>query len=220
MPRWFSEDEKEKIRGKLLEQGEKQFSRFGFKKTSVDEIAAAVGISKGAFYRFFESKELLFMEIIEQIEVRSRRKILASIDLSGATPRVRLFRLLKRAFNLFAEFPMLQQLTGNDLDILMRGVPVDTFRAHITSDQGFIDELIDECRKSGISIQIGTEEMLALIYPLVVSFVSGFGQGDQTLPGNLDMHLELIAAYCLGEIELECQLPDRMDESNEEGKLE
>jgi hypothetical protein len=32
------------------------------------------------------------------------------------------------------------------------------------------------------------------------------------------MHLELIAAYCLGEIALECQSSDRMVNSNEEGK--
>ncbi len=82
MPKWFSEEEKEKIRQQLLEQGEKQFSTFGFKKTNVDEIARAAGISKGAFYRFYESKELLFMDVIEHVEIRSRREIMKAIDLS------------------------------------------------------------------------------------------------------------------------------------------
>ena len=57
MPKAFSEAEKEMIRRKLLEQGYKQFSTYGLKKTNIDELAAAAGISKGAFYIFYESKE-------------------------------------------------------------------------------------------------------------------------------------------------------------------
>lgn len=218
MPKWFSDEEKEKIRIQLLEQGEKQFSRFGFKKTNVNEIAAAVGISKGAFYRFYESKELLFVDIIEQIEIRGRKEILTAIDLPGPSPRGRLFRLFKKAFELFAEFPILQVLSGTDFDILLRGVPVETFQDHVASDQGFFVEFSERCQKAGIPIQINANELLALIYPLVFSYLSGLGNGKQNLMGNIDMHLELIAAYCLGEITLKNQVSGGMDKSYEEGK--
>ncbi len=220
MPKWFSEMEKENIRGLLLKQGEMQFARFGFKKANVDEIAAAAGISKGAFYRFYESKELLFMDIIEHVEIRGRQEILATIDLPGPTPRARLFRLLKRAFDLFSEFPILQVLTGSDFDILLKGVPTETFKEHMLSDQDFFVDLSTRCRRAGMPIQIEADEMLALIYPLVFSFLSGIGSGQQNMMGNIDMHLELIAAYCLGEVTLECQSSGRMVMSNEEGKKE
>ncbi len=214
MPKWFSEEEKEKIRQQLLEQGEKQFSTFGFKKTNVDEIARAAGISKGAFYRFYESKELLFMDVIEHVEIRSRREIMKAIDLSGPSPRVRLYDVLKRAFGLFGELPILRVFTSSDFDILARGVPTAIFQDHVASDAKFFEELITRCHNAGIPICVSGDEIVALLYPLVFGFLSGSGMGEKSLTGNLDLHLELIAAYCLGEITLECQQSIKVDKEN------
>ncbi len=87
MPKGFTEYEKELIRKRLLEQGQRLFSAYGLKKTNVEEIAKAAGISKGAFYNFYDSKEALFMDVVEQAEIRLRQEILAVIDLPGSSPR-------------------------------------------------------------------------------------------------------------------------------------
>ena len=50
----------------LMKQAVQLFSLKGFHQTSVQEIAEATGISKGAFYKHFESKEILFIEILKQ----------------------------------------------------------------------------------------------------------------------------------------------------------
>ena len=65
MPRAFTEHERTVIGKRLLQQGYRQFSAYGLAKTNVEEIAKAAGISKGAFYIFYESKEALFMDVIE-----------------------------------------------------------------------------------------------------------------------------------------------------------
>jgi AcrR family transcriptional regulator len=87
MPRGFTQTEKQLIREQLLEQGYQQFSAYGLKKTNVDELSRAVGISKGAFYLFFTSKETLFMDVIEQAEARFRQVILEELHLPGPSPR-------------------------------------------------------------------------------------------------------------------------------------
>lgn len=53
-------------RSELMKQAVHLFSMKGFHQTSVQEIAQAVGISKGAFYKHFDSKENLFIEILKQ----------------------------------------------------------------------------------------------------------------------------------------------------------
>ena len=73
MPRAFSEQEKELIRKRLLEQGHRQFSAYGLRKTNIEELAEAAGISKGAFYLFYASKEAIFMDVVEQVEERFRQ---------------------------------------------------------------------------------------------------------------------------------------------------
>ena len=220
MPKWFSEQEKESIRNRLLEQGEKHFSRFGFKKTSVDEIARAVGISKGAFYRFYESKELLFMDVIEQVEIRGRREILKAIDLPGSSPRARLYAVFKKAFDLFGELPILRVFSSSDFVDLTSVVPLDKFQEHMTSDREFFEDLFIRCQEAGIPIQVSADKIITLLYPLVIGFLSSIGGGEKSLPCNINGHLELIAAYCLGEITLAYQEQGNWIKNSKEGKRE
>ena len=86
MPKAFSEIEKETIRSQMREKGKKLFEQHGLKKTSVDELTEAVGISKGAFYLFYESKEELLMEILEQIEKEIQTSIL-EFAVQSKTPQ-------------------------------------------------------------------------------------------------------------------------------------
>ena len=68
MARSFSEREKENIKKNLQEACKQSWTQYGYKKTSVDELCKQVGISKGAFYLFFESKEALFCEVLYSVQ--------------------------------------------------------------------------------------------------------------------------------------------------------
>ncbi len=54
----------EDTRDKILEVANKLFSRFGFHKTSMDEIAKIARKAKGSLYYHFASKEELFTEVV------------------------------------------------------------------------------------------------------------------------------------------------------------
>jgi AcrR family transcriptional regulator len=87
MPRAFKEEEKERIRAKLLEAGRSCFLRYGLKKTTIEDLTQPAGIAKGSFYLFFDSKEALYIEILfEEIPVMMDRLIKASFE---ATPDIR-----------------------------------------------------------------------------------------------------------------------------------
>lgn len=66
MPKGFSEEEKITITHKLLTECKMNWQMYGYKKTSIDILCQNVGISKGAFYTFFDSKESLFYQVIMQ----------------------------------------------------------------------------------------------------------------------------------------------------------
>jgi AcrR family transcriptional regulator len=85
MPRTFTESEKEVIRKELLEKGDHCFSRYGLRKTGIEDITKLVGIGKGTFYNFFNSKEELFVEVLKH-EVNIRKKFMDDLlesDLSA-----------------------------------------------------------------------------------------------------------------------------------------
>ena len=55
----------EQTRTRILESSVKLFSTRGFNAASVDDICAEAGISKGAFYHHFESKQALFLALLD-----------------------------------------------------------------------------------------------------------------------------------------------------------
>ena len=217
MPKAFTEHEKDLISKRLIEQGYKLFSVYGLKKTSIEELAQAAGISKGAFYLFYESKEALFMDVAELAEQHFRQEILATVDLPGPSPRARLYAILKKAFSLMKTIPILQFLTGSDYDLIFRRTPPEKFQEHLANDRVFFDELIAHCQNAGISIQAKPDDIITLLYPLVLSILHEDDYGALRLGGGIDVFLELVAAFCLGEVELQLQQPIRTTPSPEEG---
>jgi len=217
MPKAFTEHEKDLISKRLIEQGYKLFSVYGLKKTSVEELAQAAGISKGAFYLFYESKEALFMDVAELAEQNFRQEILATVDLPGPSPRARLFAILKKGFSLLKKIPLLQFLTGSDYDLIFRRTPPEKFQEHLANDRIFLDELIARCQKTGIPIRVEPDAIITLLYPLVLSTLHEDDYGAFRLRGGVDVYLELVAAFCLGEVELQLQQPIRTTPSPEEG---
>jgi AcrR family transcriptional regulator len=69
---------------RLLDAAARLFARFGFDKTSIDEIARAAGVSKGAVYLHWPSKDALFEATLIREGLRLQDDIRASIDADPA----------------------------------------------------------------------------------------------------------------------------------------
>ncbi|MFC4276587.1 TetR/AcrR family transcriptional regulator [Achromobacter aloeverae] len=78
--RMSREESQAATRCKLLAAATKMFAREGYAAASVDRIAAAAGYSKGAFYSNFESKEQIFLELLEAHGEASLGKLLDALD--------------------------------------------------------------------------------------------------------------------------------------------
>lgn len=55
-------------RSALIAAARSEFVRFGIQKARIEDITQACGLSKGAFYLHFESKEALFRELVDEFE--------------------------------------------------------------------------------------------------------------------------------------------------------
>jgi AcrR family transcriptional regulator len=81
-----------RTRARLIEAGKAVFERDGFLQARITDIAAAAQVSHGSFYHYFDSKESLFREIAEEVEVRlvSMDDIAHHVDSeSGPVDRIR-----------------------------------------------------------------------------------------------------------------------------------
>jgi len=54
------------VRSQIIDSATKYFSRYGFHKTTMDEIARNIHKAKGVLYYYFKNKEDLFNEVLKQ----------------------------------------------------------------------------------------------------------------------------------------------------------
>ena len=59
------------------------FLRFGYRKTSMDEIARAVGLSRQGLYLWFPSKQDLFEEMVDRMMARAEHAVNHAISAPG-----------------------------------------------------------------------------------------------------------------------------------------
>src|SRR5262245_20494029 len=52
-------------RARVLAAARKRFERYGYRRTSIAEIARDAGIAVGTVYRYFETKEAIFLAVAE-----------------------------------------------------------------------------------------------------------------------------------------------------------
>jgi AcrR family transcriptional regulator len=76
---------KEKARERIIEQALRSFSERGYYRTRMADIAGDLGVSKGAIYQYFESKEQLFIEAIEHHGERRGRVLRGFLDSGSLT---------------------------------------------------------------------------------------------------------------------------------------
>ena len=140
------------------------------------------------------------------------------VDVPGPSPRARLFELLQYAFRRVKTIPLLQFLTSSDYDLLFRRLPSEIFQEHLANDRVFIIELITRCQNAGIPIRVQPEEIISLLYPLVLTILHEDKYSSAfPLGGSVNVFLEVVAAIWLGEIELQLQPPGTLSPSSKVG---
>lgn len=116
----------------VLVEAAKMFARFGFRKTSIDEIAREAGVGKGTVYLTADSKEELFYQVLLR-EVRGWQVACAKV----IDPRVPADELLLRLYMAAHE-----QVSKNNL---VR----DLFRGEIVKILPSWGERLDELQAIG-----------------------------------------------------------------------
>ncbi len=199
MPKAFSDHERETIRQQLHEQGQRLFTLHGLKKTSVDDLVQATGISKGAFYLFYSSKEELLMEILEQIEETMQTRILdyATQQDCGARENVR--AILTQFLLLWDDYPLLKQFGQEEYMLLVRKLPAERVQAHVDQDERFIANFTAKFQREGIVMRAAPRVMANLIKSLFFVSLHRDDLGDEAYAETMTVLVDLVAGHIIGD---------------------
>lgn len=177
----FTDFETEQIRKALLKETRRCAVTLGMKKTSVDQLTKAVGIAKGSFYKFYESKEMIFFAVLESIhselygvadEVLSKNKNLAPSERIAEAVLAVCKRLSDTGDMLFIE---------NDAKLLLQWLPEEVKKVHYHDDETHIKQLLEKyalktqkgaslaaATVRGLILTVSHQEQIGELYPQVL----------------------------------------------------
>ena len=177
----FTEEQNETIRRDLIREARCCGVTVGMRKTSVEQLTEAVGISKGSFYKFFDSKELLFFAVLEDIHTECFAAAQKSLQENAAIdPASRTAAAILAACRWLSETKAFVFIE-NDAEFLLHRLPEEVKTAHYHDDETHIRLLLEKydlVPKRGISLAAATvrgliltvshKEQIGELYPQVL----------------------------------------------------
>jgi AcrR family transcriptional regulator len=131
---------KEEAKSKIVEAARVVFAKKGYHDTTMDDIAKEVGVSKGALYSYFKSKEDLLKEITLESH-QTLRTILSETskcdNLEDAVEKVYTMVTQKYKGNLHTHFEMVA-LASHDSTI--RKIAFADYQKDIEAVEAFVEE--------------------------------------------------------------------------------
>jgi AcrR family transcriptional regulator len=131
----------------------------------VEELARAAGISKGAFYGFFDSKESLFLALIDEYELQAHADIDAAVQ---ADPHKGIEVLLEMALYALERMPLLGvALSDEGLRVLRTRTEAEQ-RVYLHRDERLISRVLALLDDAGVRPAATPSVLLALLRSLVM----------------------------------------------------
>jgi AcrR family transcriptional regulator len=169
------------VREQIVEAAEKHFSRYGYEKTTVSDLAKAIGFSKAYIYKFFDSKQA----IGEAICSKTLSAIVAAVEeaVAGATTSTDTFRrmfksLTATSVSLFFNDRKLYDIAASSA---AEGWP--SARAYAERIKQILMEVVREGRESGeFERKTPLDETVHAIYLVMHPYVNPL-----LLQHNLDL---------------------------------
>ncbi|QQK75431.1 TetR/AcrR family transcriptional regulator [Salicibibacter cibarius] len=193
MPKGFKGYEKHVITNSLIEQGKVLFSKFGLQKTSINEITKNVGIAPGTFYKFYNSKEELYFEILEKEEEQIKKQFL-SIDIQKDNqPKQEIKKLLLQTIDIIETNPLIRQLYfENNMEALLRKLPPEKLVEHYNNDSAALFPLIEKWQKEGVLLEANPEIIAAMLRSLFLLTLHKKEIGVEVYTETIELFIDLI----------------------------
>jgi len=166
-----------------------EFARVGLAGARIDEIARTARVNKALLYYYFESKEHLFLGVVEQMfEVMT--SALRNALSAAKEPREKLLAFLDANFKVLAAQPAYARLLEQEMDMVkvyLNSFKPDEeprFSRQITPLLTEFRAVLEEGVKTGVFRKIDIDAVLPLLLMLVRTAVRGIPMAGKLLSAS------------------------------------
>jgi AcrR family transcriptional regulator len=164
---------------KIIEQIEDKLFKEGFYKTTMDDVASELGMSKKTIYKFFPSKEDLVMAIAKHFMNRMKSKIVPALNTDKNA-----IEKLAELINILATAS--EKVSPKRMEEMRKYFPnlwneIDSFRTKMMF--GNITKVIDQGKSEGLFIDYPT----TIIMNILVASIRNIVNPDFILNNNFSI---------------------------------
>ncbi len=186
-------------RDQLIDYATARFAERGYHDTSVADLVSGLGVGKGVFYWYFESKEQLFVEILREAQLDLRRAQRAAIgDERDPVRRIEL--------GIRSSLAWIDRHPGHN-ELIRVAAGDDRFRHHVRRGEEIaLDDLSKHVKDAIVDrgLHDADPEMVAQAILGVVGRLAGtFLPGRGAPVGDV---ADAAVAFCLGGLLAEQEL--------------
>lgn len=168
----------QETRALLLATARQMFTEVGYAHTSMDDLTARAGLTRGALYHHFGDKKGLLAAVVEQLDAEMDVRLRAITDT--AEDDWEGFRQRCRAYLEMALEPEIQRIVLRDARAVFGGGSPEAQRHCMESLRQLIERLVLQ----GVFIDIHAQALAALIYGSLAEatvWIAEVEEGEQRL---------------------------------------
>jgi len=182
-------DKQENIKDHIITIATQIFSKFGFRKTTINDIAEEMGKGKSSIYYYFKSKEEIYKEVIQREAELFKKEVYNNVINTSQNPKDKLRNYVLKRMKFLKELVNFNEALRNDY---LKSLPfIEKLRERYDHEEfeavkGIFDEGIDK----GI-FNVKETEFAATAFVTVMKGleVPLFIKNDYTL-GDLEIRLD------------------------------
>ncbi|EHD22121.1 regulatory protein TetR [Brenneria sp. EniD312] len=149
--------EMEETRATLMVTARQMFAAMGYADTSMDDLTARAGLTRGALYHHFGDKKGLLLAVVEQIDTEMDIRLQEISDVAEDVWEG--LRNRCRAYLKMAQEPEIQRIVLRDARAVLGTPPIEAQQRCIESMQTILQELI----RRGVVVHTDSEALAVLI---------------------------------------------------------
>ena len=169
--KWTPQRRRELTRNALLDAAAHVFAQRGFEGASLEEIAETAGYTRGAIYKNFESKEELFLAVLDRRTAAQLDAFSAAFEREGAAAATDPVKMADAWWTAIVD-PAWATL---DLEFRLYALRNARVRKRLAAHERKLTKLVadfiaEETTALGIAINMSPSELAAIVVPATQGF--------------------------------------------------
>jgi AcrR family transcriptional regulator len=178
-------------RARILAAAGKRFSRFGYRRTGVADIARQAGVAAGTLYRYFKDKEEIFREVVRlqhALWLERMHRVLAEPGTGGE----RLARLGQASAEFDRENSLLNSVLRRDEEFVYAPLIEELHDKLVRANVEMLAEVLRAGARDGTLRPVDPERAAYVLFLAGEALMNPQNQRYYTYAETLPVHTEII----------------------------